>query len=152
PSLVLVLTVAGFWAPGQAAVRAQDSKKGQRPDELAVAARAVLTTHCRRCHGENGAAEGGFNSVTDRSRLVVRKRIVPGDIGNSKLLQRIIAGEMPPPEEKTRPSAADIATLTKWVKAGAPDWAPATPRKFITVDEEARRVREDRAQVKTNPG
>jgi mono/diheme cytochrome c family protein len=146
PVLILALFAAWFATTGRAA-----DPPAQQPDELATAAKLILTTHCHRCHGENGAAEGGFNTVTDRNRLVARKKIVPGDAGKSLLLRRVAAGEMPPDEEKTRPTAEDVATLTRWIKAGAPDWAPAGERRFIPVDEEARLVREDLAHFKDDP-
>ena len=42
------------------------------PDaELAAKARAVLQSHCYRCHGENGTNEGGFNFVLDRERVFI---------------------------------------------------------------------------------
>jgi mono/diheme cytochrome c family protein/DNA-binding beta-propeller fold protein YncE len=104
--------------------------------ELAAKARAVLKTHCYRCHGLDGAAEGGFNTAQDRRRLVERNRVVPGSPDRSPLLDRVLKGEMPPEGEKPRPTEDEVATLKKWVEAGAPDWAAAPPpRRFISVRE-----------------
>src|SRR5262245_33174943 len=106
---------------------------GHSSEEHATAARTILATYCGRCHGEDGSGKGGFKTVTNRAQLISQKRIVPGDASRSPLIERISAGEMPPPEEKKRPTAADIATLIRWVKAGAPHWARPAERKFITV-------------------
>ena len=59
------------------AARPPPSAKGD--GELARSALAVLKTHCYRCHGQDGAVEGGLNYVLDRDRLVARRKVVPGD-------------------------------------------------------------------------
>ncbi len=41
--------------------------------ELAVKARKLLETHCYRCHGRDGANEGGFNYILNRDKLVERR-------------------------------------------------------------------------------
>ena len=33
---------------------------------LAIEAQAVLRKHCYRCHGQDGAVEGGFNFILER--------------------------------------------------------------------------------------
>jgi mono/diheme cytochrome c family protein len=104
---------------------------GERPGERTVAATSeratlareaqqVLRTNCYRCHGEQGAAEGGFNFILDRDRLVARKKLLPGDPERSKFLRRIVQGEMPPEGETPRPGPAEVALLKRWVEAGAP--------------------------------
>lgn len=101
-------------------------------DPLALRAKAILQQHCYRCHGAKGAVEGGFSYLLERDQLVHRKLIVPGDAANSRLLQRIQNGEMPPKDEKARPSAEDSAALAAWIKAGAASLRPAEKRDFIT--------------------
>src|SRR6516165_8627944 len=93
------------------------------PQDLAKKALQVLKTNCYRCHGQEGANEGGFNYILDRRQLVNRRKLVPSDPGKSKILRRILhpVDPMPPVEEKTRPSKDDIALLTKWLQAGAPE-------------------------------
>jgi mono/diheme cytochrome c family protein len=66
------------------------------PQALAAQAGAILKTNCHRCHGQDGAMEGGFNYVLDRQRLVERHKITPGQPEQSKLLRRVDNGEMPP--------------------------------------------------------
>jgi mono/diheme cytochrome c family protein len=120
------------------------------PDGLATAAKAVLDAHCHRCHGESGTAEGGFNIVTDRKRLIAAKYVVPGDARSSPLLRRVSTGEMPPSDVTKRPTDAEVATLVKWAQAGAPDWDSALPRRPISLVDEVRIVRDDFAKHKTN--
>ena len=64
----------------------------------------ILKTHCYRCHGQNGAVEGGLNYILDFKTLIRRKKIVAGDATRSKLYKRSIGADdpMPPAEEKSR--------------------------------------------------
>ncbi len=100
--------------------------------DLAQKAQGVLKAHCYRCHGQDGAAEGGFNYILDLGKLVARKKIVPGNGEASPLLKRVVAGKMPPPEEKPRPSPAEVETLKAWIAAGAPMPAAGPARPVLT--------------------
>ncbi|HZT82494.1 MAG TPA: c-type cytochrome domain-containing protein [Gemmataceae bacterium] len=114
------------------------------PGALARQANQVLTTHCYRCHGENGAAEGGLNYIRDRDMLVARKKLVPGDAERSKLFRRVQKGEMPPPEEATRPGPAEVAVLKEWINAGAPAaTSPAAPVPFLSNEQLATTIHHD---------
>jgi len=88
--------------------------------ELSDQAKAVFKAHCYRCHGQNGSIEGGVNYIGDLSKLVARKKVLPGDAAGSRLYKRMDEGTMPPPEETPRPSAAELAIIKKWIEAGAP--------------------------------
>jgi len=68
PALWSVLTVLVL-LNGPASVQAQED----RPD-LATKARALFQTHCYRCHGQDGANEGGLNFILDRDKLVATLR------------------------------------------------------------------------------
>lgn len=118
---------------------------GAEPAEQAAAetARAVLKTYCYRCHGQDGRNEGGLNVVTDLRKLVESKRVVPGQPDQSKLLRRVVTGDMPPevdfedqsenPPALPKPGAKEIAALRAWIKAGAPDSAlPPRARPFLS--------------------
>lgn len=100
--------------------------------QLAQQAKAVLKTHCYRCHGQDGSVEGAVNYVTDLPKLVARKKVVPGDPKGSRLFRRVDDGTMPPPDEHPRPNAAEIAALRKWIEAGAPAGESEAPRTAIT--------------------
>lgn len=113
--------------------------------QLAAQAFAVLKTNCARCHGPDGTNEGGMNYILDVKQLVERKKIVPGDPSKSKLFKRVAEDEMPPEDEKPRPSKEEVALLEKWIQAGAP--APAAPsaaqaRAFRTAKDNLYAIRE----------
>lgn len=102
-------------------------------DDLADRAHAILKANCYRCHGRDGALEGGMNYVLDREKLVARKKIVPGQAEQSPLFQRVAAGKMPPPGEEPRPSEADVAVLKEWIDTGAVNPLPVgAARQIVT--------------------
>jgi WD40 repeat protein len=99
---------------------------------LARNAEAILKANCYRCHGQEGAVEGGFNYVLDRATLVARKKVVPGRPDGSPLYKKLAAGKMPPPGESPRPSAADVALIKEWIEAGAPPVRAAVERPVLS--------------------
>jgi mono/diheme cytochrome c family protein len=106
--------------------------------------RTIFETYCYRCHGRDGSIEGGFNYLMDRDRLVARKKVVPGNPAASKLLKRVRSGDMPPEDEKPRPSPDEVALLEQWVRDGAPDFNPATLRRqFLAPADVLRVIRAD---------
>lgn len=117
----------------------------QPPAELAAKAQAVFKAHCHRCHGQNGANEGGLNYVSDLGQLVQRRKVIPNDPAKSRLLKRMLDGDdpMPPADEKTRPSAAEIAVIKMWIEAGAPRGEAQTASRFITAADMAQQIRAD---------
>jgi WD40 repeat protein/mono/diheme cytochrome c family protein len=100
--------------------------------ELAGKVQAVFKANCYRCHGQNGSIEGGVNYIGDLSKLVARKKVLPGNADGSRLFKRLDEGTMPPPEESPRPSPADVALVKKWIDAGAPGAEVAAPRTPVT--------------------
>lgn len=121
--------------------------EAQDASDLAKQARAILKTHCHRCHGEQGAVEGGFPYLLDRRQLVARHQVIPGDPEKSQLLRRVVQKEMPPPTEKQRPSPAEEAVLRQWLKAGAPDWQPPAQRAWVTLAGATETMWQDLAKV-----
>src|SRR5258708_265120 len=79
---------------------------GADEDKLTLArqAQTVLKTACYRCHGKDGASEGGFNYVLDRDRLVAGRKIVPGDLAHSRPFQKLREYDMPPDAHKPLPT------------------------------------------------
>jgi hypothetical protein len=117
---------------------------GEDDAALARQARSVLVANCYRCHGREGANEGGFSYILDRERLLVRHKIVPGQPGKSRLFRRVKSGDMPPEDEKPRPSEADVAVLRQWIEAGAPDFNAVKPqRRPISLADMVDRIRLD---------
>src|SRR5579884_1692226 len=86
---------------------------GDDTQALARRAREVLTKHCYRCHGKDGAIEGGMNYVLDFRALVARHKVFPGKPTKSRLFKRLTSRDnpMPPDEEKVRPEPGDVALL-----------------------------------------
>src|SRR3954453_6136635 len=93
--------------------------RGQDPAQLAAAAQAVLKKNCARCHA-GGQAEGGFGFVLDAKQLVEKKKVIPNVAAKSRLFKKVEAGEMPPEDEKPRPTPEEVAALKAWIDAGAP--------------------------------
>jgi len=105
--------------------------------QLAMRVQTILRTQCYRCHGQDGIVEGGVNYITDLSKLVARKKVVPGKPEESRLWLRMEDGTMPPPEEHPRPSAQDLEVIRRWISLGAPAPAPtavATRKPITTAD------------------
>jgi tetratricopeptide (TPR) repeat protein/mono/diheme cytochrome c family protein len=118
--------------------------------ELAAQARKLFETHCYRCHGRDGANEGGVNYILDRDKLVERRKLVPGQPAKSRLFRRITNPDdpMPPTEEKARPTKVDIELLRTWIAAGAPAAAPTVAKRtFVSPAEMLRLIRADLDKV-----
>jgi mono/diheme cytochrome c family protein len=121
-----------------------DQARPTDPSTLARSAESILRANCYRCHGENGTAEGGFNFILDRDKLVERRKLVPGNAGRSRLFRRVKNAEMPPEDEQPRPSPNDVAVLEKWIQAGAPAVSAGRPRpSLITQSDLIARIHAD---------
>jgi mono/diheme cytochrome c family protein len=125
---LLAIVLGGRWGgasdpPGPAATPPS-------PADLHAQAQTILKAACYRCHGQDGAAEGGFNYVLDTEKLIARRKLVPGDPAKSTLLRRIENGSMPPPGE---PGLSDeqVKLLRQWITAG-PHLPARTARQPIT--------------------
>ena len=91
------------------------------PDfELEVA--PILINHCLKCH-QQGKSSGGLNLAVleGAQRGGESGPVISTDPqGTSLLLERIEAGEMPPPNQHDRPLTKDeIKTIRDWIAAGA---------------------------------
>ncbi len=124
-------TIAGRWVVGLLTAVLSGGAASAEPG-LAQKAEAVLKANCYRCHGQEGAVEGGFNYVLDRATLVARRKVVPGRADGSPLYKKVAAGKMPPPGESPRPSDADVAIIKEWIDAGAPAVRPVADRAIVS--------------------
>ncbi len=100
----------------------EDTKK------IAADARHVLETHCYRCHGKDGKAEGGFSYVLDVQRMLERRKLKKGDPEESAIYYRAAADDdsaMPPLGIKAPVPKDDLAKLKKWIECGCPDFPAA---------------------------
>jgi mono/diheme cytochrome c family protein len=115
----------GLFSASSAAFADQDAILAQRVSE-------VLKTNCYRCHGENGANEGGLNFILRLDKLRAQsKYVVPGQPDQSNLYRRVANQSMPPSGEIPRPTLADAALLKQWIEAGAPQAQAPTARQTI---------------------
>ena len=150
--LVAVIAMISFFTPRVMSAQDDDGPK------LAQQVRSILERNCYRCHGQNGANEGGFDFILDFTKLV-GKKVIAGDPGKSRLFKRVgVIRDMPPEGEEPRPSDAEIAVIEKWIKAGAP--APVVeaqkPRPFVSLADELAAIqkylrkagRDDRAYIR----
>ena len=102
---------------------------------LAQQAYAIFEQHCLDCHGE-------FGSYTDallitHTNLIEDRSIIPRQPDASELYLRLIGdtnrgSQMPLGQEPLDPKA--IASIRRWIEAGAPNWSaiPKPKRSFIT--------------------
>ena len=87
----------------------------------------IFQARCVVCHGKR-EQRGGLDLRTRETRLAGGDSgppLVPGSPDGSLIIQKIEAGEMPPPDMQydyavRNPTDAEVATLRKWVAAGAP--------------------------------
>ena len=97
----------------------------------------VFEKHCLDCHGE-------FGSYTDallikHANLIENRAVIPGQPDASELYLRLLGdtdtgSQMPLGQEPL--GAETIATIRRWIEAGAPDWEaiPKPERRFITTE------------------
>lgn len=138
--LLMALSLSGVQAQDQAP--GGKPKEGGPPPDLKLARQAleILKKNCFACHGPGGLNEGGFGYIHDRKKLIEKKKLVPGDLAASAkrgIWKVLVNKEMPPEEEKQRPSAKEIEIIGEWIKAGAPfpDDGGGTGRPFIGLKE-----------------
>ena len=104
---------------------------------LAQQAFTVFEEHCLDCHGE-------FGSYTDallikRANLIVDRAVVRKQPDASELYLRLLGDTDTGPQmplEQDPLDAEEIATIRRWIEAGAPDWEaiPKPKRHFITTE------------------
>ncbi len=114
--LVLLLGLAGALpSPAQAA-------SGNTPDFHSEVA-PILRDYCAGCHSAKNR-EGELNLETFRALKTGGENgsPLPEAPGKPSLLAKVIRGEKPamPPKKEPQPTAAELAVLEAWLKAGAP--------------------------------
>lgn len=90
--------------------------------ELPGQARKVLETYCFKCHGKDGRFDAPFGSVLDVKGLLERRKVNLKNPEKSRIYTIMSDEIMPPEEEKSRPSKAEIEIVRKWIEAGAADF------------------------------
>ena len=105
--------------------------------------RPILKAHCTHCHGEDEPVEGGVDlrlrRFLDREAEGYGALLVPGDPSAGELLRVIRSGEMPKAGKKV--SAEELATIERWVAAGArsvePEPESIPPGPYLTAADRA---------------
>lgn len=100
----------------------------------------ILIRHCINCHNTS-EPRGGLDLTQRASALKGGKSgpaLVPGKASKSYLLERVIAGEMPPRKVRRRVTSDEIATLARWLDAGAQWPSERTLNNFeLTTEQRA---------------
>jgi cytochrome c len=112
-------------AMGSTAVRAASDNEAAKPEFYTQKIQPIFAANCYRCHG--GMNHRGGLSLSTRATILKGGKdgavLVPGDPAKS-LLVKLIRHEastndpMPMPP-KSKLSDADIATVERWIRAGA---------------------------------
>ncbi|MFN9268251.1 MAG: DUF1549 domain-containing protein, partial [Planctomycetaceae bacterium] len=111
--------LGGIGALPASSARAADTPLPDRPT-FEAHIRPLLKAHCWHCHGEAERVEGSLDLRQARRLLKggdTGPGAVPGQPGDSLLLERVESGEMPPGKKKLTPS--EMALLRRWIEQGA---------------------------------
>ncbi len=113
--------------PVVALLTAAQAKGSPGDDFFENKVRPIFATSCNSCHVDR---EAGGLSLASRAAMIkggdTGPGIVPGDPEKSLLLIAVHqSGELKMPKKAPKLSAADIETLSEWVKMGAP-WPQTT--------------------------
>ena len=98
---------------------------------------AVLKKYCHRCHGvdRNGNAALDMDrrdSLLEKSKDEDLPYITPGKPAESLIWQRVAEAKDMPPEDEPQPTAEEVATLERWIKADLQ--FPARPKRdFVSL-------------------
>lgn len=131
-SIVAAIVLLAGALGSSTAVRAAGDDEAAKPEFYTQKVQPIFEANCYRCHG--GMNHRGGLSLATRAGILKGGKdgavLTPGDPANSLLL-KLIRHEGPaddprpmPPKDKL--SDADIATVERWIRAGAimPEDAP----------------------------
>ena len=105
---------------------------------LAQQAFTIFEQHCLDCHGEFGSYSDVL--TIKHNDLIENRSVIPGQSDVSEFYLRLLSdtdnGSQMPLGQDPLDSKA-IATIRRWIEAGAPDWEaiPKPRRRFITTQE-----------------
>lgn len=93
--------------------------------EQAPIVRDILRRNCYECHGQDPTDVQKNLDILNHQQLLdsARRIVVPESPENSRLIQRIADGSMPPEEDEIRlprVSENELVILTEWIRGGAP--------------------------------
>ena len=122
---VAAASVLLAFGAGSSAVRAAGDDEAAKPEFYTQKVQPIFEANCYRCHGGMNH-RGGLSLSTSAGILKGGKDgvvLVPGDPADS-LLVKLIRHEGPANDPRPMPPKAklsddDIATVERWIKAGA---------------------------------
>ena len=110
---------------------------GYAQQPISQQAFAIFEQYCLDCHGEFGSYSDVL--TIKHKDLIGDRSIIPGQPDASELYLRLLGdtdtgSQMPLGQEPL--DAETIATIRRWIEAGAPDWEaiPKPKRNFITTE------------------
>lgn len=105
-----------------------------KTDEQAEIAFGIIQKYCHKCHGEQRNGDDPQYDVANLSHLRANGYITPGRPGASKIMRKIVSGEMPP-DGNPAPTAQEVLIIEDWIKRGAasPEGiaVPLTPEEYV---------------------
>ena len=112
--------LAGCQAPTPATTQRPPTPGGGGDEaQLAkAAAENVLASNCGGCHGpalSEKQAQAGMNYIDDIDKLVETGKIVPLNAAGSRIVQRMVKGEMPPVTTGKTVTEADINIVSEYI-------------------------------------
>jgi predicted Ser/Thr protein kinase len=113
-------------------VRHEKQQLRRRAEQLAPQVREILQRNCFECHGHADNPVEKQLDILDHDLLLnsTRKIVVSGAPDESRLIQRIDDGSMPPEEEELRlprVTEKELVILREWILGGAPPLPPEGP-------------------------
>ena len=120
------LVASSFWEKQQLRLEAE---------RISPQVREILERNCFECHGSPARTIERDLEVLNHSMLVATGRdiVVPGSPTDSRLIQRIADGSMPPESDEVRLpriSEVELSILRTWIAGGAPNFPDEDPENL----------------------
>jgi mono/diheme cytochrome c family protein len=129
-------------------------------DDPAALARAqaenILNSNCGQCHGGQltpATASAGMNYINDIDQLVETGKIVPLDSENSRIIERMREGSMPPVQSGLpQVSASDIDVVAQFIDnprfwPGLEPQGDSCPDQLFTFDDLYEEIAQDLSRL-----
>jgi len=104
--------------PGTGSANNANNNLGDEAKLAKAAAENVLASNCGQCHGPAltpQQAQAGMNYIDNIDELVKTGKIVPLNAAGSRIIQRMVKGEMPPVTTGRTVTAADINIVSEYI-------------------------------------
>lgn len=107
--------------PTPTAVRQEPSLSFVEPEPepvslLQAQVEDILSRTCGECHGVQGTAQAGLNSIEDLDALADDNLLVPGAADQSPLIARMLSGNMPPAGNPS-PTEDEVQQIVQFVNS-----------------------------------